>query len=457
MATVTSSVLDPNRPVLPEWTRWAWASMVERDFWKPLFDRISSLREEIEWLTVIEGVRPAMYTHVAPENLLEINTRAAKHGLVVVPIVKINQVESSYRASSSPDPFNPNKPWNYRVLIANKTVLSLILETDNIAANDEVLGQVLGYPKCCRDFFHRTWGAGQVDTTWDQYAETGNPAGPVEANLLWRWMNVRWVSHLPCSYQCAETVEIGRKTRDIVKKHGYVEEAKVIDNILSWPVRWTSVNGIAEIVGPAIKVSTRTDWAPPSDNRRFHRPGKYVKPTSDLWKDNGFSSYVGMTISHAPLLEEIKTLVPQNGAIIDLGCGNGRLLRTAKLSRSDISIGGVDINENAIRTVQSGLVGKWHASKIQDLHWVNWFNPETTVALWCPVRFTEMDDDEAQKTRAALSVYKTHLVYVYGDNLQKYPLQDWVAHAGYPVDRLTITCVNDTRDVAVGVITLSED
>lgn len=455
MATVTSSVLDFNRPVLPEWTRWAWASMVERNYWKPLFDRISLLREEVEWLTVIEGIRPAMYINVAPEKLVDINARAAALGLLAVPITQI-QRNTSYTSGSSSESFNVNAPWDYRVLIANKTVLPLIFETKDIASNNEVLGQILGYPKCCRDFFHRTWGAGQVDTTWDQYAETGESAGAVEANVLWRWMGIRWVSHLPCSYQCEATIEIGRQTRAAMKKHGYAEEVKIIDNVLSWPVRWTSVNGIAEIVGPPLKVSTRTDWVPPSHNRRFHRPGNYVKPTVELWKDNGFANYSAMVESHQPLLNEIKTLVPQNGAIIDLGCGNGRLLRTAKLNRPDISIGGVDANENAIRSAQSGLVGKWHASSIQDLQWVNWFAPETTVMLWCPCRLTEMNDDEAQKTRAALSAYKTHLVYVYGDNLRVCSLPDWVKRAGYSVDNLVVTCIDSTDNVSFGVIIFPE-
>lgn len=453
-AAITSSVLDPNRPTLPEWTRWAWASMVERDYWKPLIERVSKLREEVEWITVIEGIRPAMYVFVSPQELLDVNTRAAKHGLVVIPVTQTNRESNAYSAGSTGQAFNPNAPWQYRVLIANKSVLPLILDTENIASNNEVLGQVLGYPSCCREFFHRTWGAGQVDTTWDQYASTGQAAGPVEANMLWRWLGVRWVSHLPCSYQCEATVEMGRKTREAMKKYGYAEEVKVIDTVLSWPVRWSGVNGIAEIVGPAIKVSTRTDWAPPTDNRRFTRPGQYAKPTADLWKDNGFSSYVGMTTSHAPLLEEIKTLVPENGAIIDLGCGNGRLLRTAKLNRPDISIGGVDINENAIRTVQAGLVGKWHTSKIEDLHWTEWFAPDTTIALYCPVRLTEMSPEDAEKTRAALSSYKTHLVYVYGDNLLKHTLPEWMALAGYPIDRLVVTCSEASRETAVGVITL---
>ena len=457
MPAIATSVLDPKRPTLPEWTRWAWASMVEREYWLPLFEKVNQSVDAIEWLTVTEGLRPALYTYASAEQMMRTQARAAKHGLVVVPVDQMNRSITKYSAGTPRGDFNPQLPWEYRILVAKQEVVPLILSTPNIAKNNEILGQVLGYPKCCREFFHRTWGAGQVDTTWDQYAETGNAAGAVEANLLWRWMNIRWVSHLPCSFQCAETIERGRKTRELAKQHGFVEEAKIIDTVLSWPVEWSGVNGIAELVAPPIKVSTRTDWAPPTDQRRFKRPGTYKKPKETHWTHNGFSSNLGMLAAHGPLLSEIIATVPQNGTIIDLGCGNGRLLRTAKLHRPDITIGGVDVNEDAIQSAKSGLVGKWAVSAIQDTTtWTDLYAPETTVLLHCPVRYSEMSVDERDRALEALLRYKTHIVYAYSDNLLKHSLEEWVSMAGFPVNRLLVTCSEESRvgEVSVGTLEL---
>lgn len=454
MAVVTHSVLDPNRPVLPEWTRWAWASLVERDYWLPLFEKASAAREEIEWLTVIEGLRPAMYTFVAPDQLVNVNQRAAKHGLVVVPIAQQNRNPQHSYTSGSSGSLNLSQPWEYRVLITHPDMLPLISRTPNLAQNNEVLGEVLGYPTCCREFFHRTWGAGQVDTTWDQYASTGNADGPLEANMLWRWWSIRWVSHLPCSFQCQATIDLGRKTREIAKKHGLVEEAKIIDTILSWPVKWSGVNGIAEIVGPAIKISTRTDWAPPTDNRQFERRGRYAKPNEDLWKHNGFSSYRAMDESHKPLIDEIVALVPERGTIVDLGCGNGRLLRTAKLHRPDIRVGGVDVNAEAIQSAHASMVGGWSAAKIEDMTW-KYLITDTAVLLYSPVRLTEMSESDRTRVREALSAHPTHLVYVYGDNLQRRSLEEWVIAAGLPVDKLTVVCNETASPVAIGILHLN--
>lgn len=453
MPPVTNTVLDPNRPVLPEWTRWAWASMVEREYWKPQFERLNNLRNQIEWIALLEGIRPAVYQHVTPSDLLKRTADAAKHGLLTIPIGQINSTDA-YRAST-PETFDPSKPWEYRVIFTRAEYADKASALANAEHNYDALGELLGYPKCCREFYARTWATkpvSQVDTTWDQYATTGDANGPVEANMLWRWMGIRWVSHLPCSFQCDATVDIGRKTRDAMKKHGLIEEAKVMDMILSWPVRWSGVNGIAEIVGPCLKVSTRTDWAPPTDQRRFERAGRYSAPTREIWKHNGFTTYEAMLQLHAPIIEELKRLVPENGAALDLGCGNGRLLRTVKLYRPDIKIGGVDANADAITSVQASLVGKWDASSIQDLTWTSWFAPEQTILIHCPVRLTEMTTEEATKTRAAMAAYKTHLVYVYSDNLLKQSLAGWMDEAGYPVDKLLVICDQAATGVSLGIL-----
>jgi len=452
MPPVVSSVLDPNRPLLPEWTRWAWSSMIEREYWKPQFERLTNLRPHIEWITLLEGIRPAIFQHVAPDQLLLRTAEAAKHGILAIPIGQINTYDNYLSAKGE---FDATKPWEYRVIFTRAEHAGKAAALATAEGNHDALGELLGYPKCCREFYARTWGCtsvSQVDTTWDQYATTGDANGPVEANILWRWMNVRWVSHLPCSFQCEATVEIGRKTREAIKKHGFVEEAKIMDMILSWPTRWSGVNGIAEIVGPCLKVSTRTDWAPPTDKRRFERAGRYSAPTREIWKDNGFTTYEAMLQLHAPIIEELKRLIPENGAALDLGCGNGRLLRAVKLHRSDIKIGGVDINADAITSVQASLVGKWDASSIQDLAWTSWFTPEDTVLVHCPVRLTEMTAEEATKTRAAMAAYKKHLVYVYGDNLLKQSLEGWISEAGYSVDKLLVICDQSATGVSLGIL-----
>src|SRR5690606_6373845 len=139
-------------------------------------------------------------------------------------------------------------------------------------------------PKCCRDFFRDVWGR-YIDTTWHSACRTkeaehrvsdqkpvsleGTPgrrvsetlkvSGPPEANLLLRWIGVRAVPHLPHSFDCPKTVELGRKLIDVGRAHGYQEEMDWLLEMLSWPVEWSALHGIAVIVTPVLKISTNTD------------------------------------------------------------------------------------------------------------------------------------------------------------------------------------------------------
>ena len=65
-------------------------------------------------------------------------------------------------------------------------------------------------------------------------------------------------SHLPCSFDCKETAQIGEKNLSLLSS-----EAKDIGlEILSWPIEWSALHGVAEIKTPILKVSTRTDVTP---------------------------------------------------------------------------------------------------------------------------------------------------------------------------------------------------
>lgn len=444
------SILDPNRPVLPEWTRWAWSSMQEREYWGFLIQRAAQTYVELERIAVVKGIRSACYQTVNVNGLVQLNGWALKNNLLVVPIDQKNTTDNYQSGSSELD---PNKPIEYRVLIIRPEMLLKIQNAKNIANDNELLGEVLGYPKCCRDFFMRTWGAGQVDTTWDQYATTFNAFGPVEANILWRWKGIRWVSHLPCSFQCEATVQQGRLMRQLAKEEGFFEEAHTIDTVLSWPVKWSGVNGIAEIVSPTLKISTRTDWAPPSDNRVFERSGMYHRPTSKNWELNGFSSFAGMYNSHTTLIQNITEFVPVGSTVFDLGCGSGALLRRLKMHRSDIKIAGVDSNEEAIILAKTYGIGEWYHEKIQNLPLrMDITVPFDSVPVYSPVRLLEMNDEERTRTLEYLLKFKQHIVYVYGDHLQKTGLDGWVAQSGLPLGNLLVSIDGMSHNIAVGVI-----
>lgn len=432
-----------DRPVLPEWTRKAWASMNERGWWEPYLLAASNAWAELEKWTVVHGHRQAAWITVPVDQLLSTHQWAAAHDVILIPKAKV-PITQGY--SSASRPLMDNEPFSYRALLVRPESYS---RTQG-HVSDDMLGELLGYPTCCREAFARTWGAGQIDSTYDQYMGNSEPTadGPVEANILWRWLGIRWVSHLPCSFTCERTVELGQKYRETAMTQGYYEELVTIDTVLRWPTMWSAINGIGEIVGPCVKVSTRTDWSP--EPRLMKRQGTYAAPEPTLWSDNGFSSPEAMRQSHDPILAALREFIPKDGHVRDLGCGNGFLLKRLRIVRPDLRIGGIDIKEDAIVRAKQSLVGKWYTGRIQDLGWCPCpKTPPLTSVVISPIRLLEMTPEDAEKVRTAIHGAPQVFVYAYNDCIQTHQsLTALCKTAGLPTPGI----ISANSDVQVGVI-----
>ena len=79
------------------------------------------------------------------------------------------------------------------------------------------------------------------------------------ANILWRWLGVRAVPHLPCRFDCGETIQFAERLLLVAERAGFTDEVNWIREILSWPVEWSALHGIAEVKTPILRLSTRTD------------------------------------------------------------------------------------------------------------------------------------------------------------------------------------------------------
>jgi SAM-dependent methyltransferase len=142
--------------------------------------------------------------------------------------------------------------------------------------------------------------------------------------------------------------------RDVGVRAGFGDEMAWVGEILSWPVEWSALHGIAEIRLPILKISARTD----ATGRRYvvRRPGTsypdegasglrfpYRAPTSvaaaarlvalrpagPSWRyaDNGFASEASMDRAQAPVVELAARAIGDGGNVLDLGCGNAMLLK----------------------------------------------------------------------------------------------------------------------------------
>lgn len=250
---------------LPEFTRLSWVSDAAREVWDPRLQRITLAWLELEWRSVVDQQRRCGVTMVSAVGLVDRAGDWARHGLSGMPLEIVGQNPEDVTVANR---VGSGEPSIYRVVVgAPDSVRAFRNAWD--AGNDEEMGRLLGYPACCVEFSRRVCEVeGLTDTTWPMALSTVKPengtqcievAGPPEANILWRWIGVRPVPHLPCRFDCQASVELGRRFIAAGRQAGFGEEMDWLLEILSWPLEWSALHGIAEIKTPVLKVSTRTD------------------------------------------------------------------------------------------------------------------------------------------------------------------------------------------------------
>jgi hypothetical protein len=250
---------------LHDFTRTSWASERAREVWQPRIERIVKAWLDIEWRAVLAGVRACSVRPMWLTDFVSEAPRWAEAGLASLPL----DLEGT--GSTVAEKLRLDRPFRVRVLIGRVSELVAFKGAWD-RADQEVIGSMLGYPPCCREFFRDVWvEEGMVDPTWPMAMATGGAQqqdrmveidGPAQANILWRWMGVRAVPHLPCRCDCAASAKLADQMLAVGREAGFDEEVDWMLQILSWPLEWSALHGIAVIKTPVLKITTMTDATP---------------------------------------------------------------------------------------------------------------------------------------------------------------------------------------------------
>lgn len=429
---------------LPEWTRVIWNSQAIRNNWEQRVNRVSRAFADIERKTVTAGIKPSCLINLSPEEISQLMMDLAGTDYVVVPLSKTNPA-STYQSSGAG--YDPKRPLQYRAAITR-----LDLAADWKAAwavsDNRRIGQLLGFPSCCVDFFEKYWVEEKMlDTSWAM-SQTGTE-GPRECNILWRWVGVRAVSHLPCSFNCAGTYQIARQNIEFGRTIGYDQEMDWLEEILDWPVQWNALHGIAEIKTPILKISTRTDATADNvivDRQGFSYPADGISGVKfpyqnrartvitktnafrrsllleNQWLDNGFSSFEAMEHSHQILLAALEPLKNSQFSIIDFGCGNAELLKSVQATVSEQAVPhGVELDADRFSRIKFNFPQQtdnfWQGNMFDQAAWCD---GHYDVAVVMPGRLLETDASQAQAFVNWLNTHVNQVVfYAYGDWVQR--------------------------------------
>lgn len=453
--------------VLPDFTRISWVSDKARATWEPRIQRIGHAWSEMEWRSVVSGLRRCALTSVPADRLIARSAEWAIGGLSTMPVAMSGTAPGYASTSVAP---RAGEPFEYRVAVGGLSDVAELKQAID-AGDDGTMGRLLGFPACCITFFRRVWvTSGCVDTTW-QMASNGavaseegrlievDPRAPFQANILWRWMGVRAVPHLPCSFSCPHTVDFANLLMSSGRDLGFGSEMEWMEEILNWPASWSALHGIAQVKTPVLKVSTRTDatgheFVVRRPGRRMpdeaaaglvfpfrtpERPGvthsvafrrgleapiaTSAVPPSWYASDNGFNTAMAMDEAHRPIVELVHTTIGETGTVLDLGCGNGALLKKICGPRPNLIPFGMDLDVTKLehaRLLQPAFAENFVAGSMFDGIPLDGDTVHSVVLLM-PGRLLEVDEAWAAQLRSWLQGHFQHLlVYAYGDWLTKH-------------------------------------
>lgn len=258
---------------LHDFTRSTWVSERAQAIWQPRIDRVAACWLQLELLSVVTGLRRCTHTIISAKNLEALTTKMSDQGLVVEIMESLGNFHSTYAATTSTD--KPiNEPANYSIVIGTPDDAALFREAWT-QRNQTNLGLLLGYPTCCTAFFDKVWyGERLIDVTWPMAYNTIGDTQDVShehvcvidelphANVMLRWLGIRAVPHLPCRFDCRETINHAEQFIALGRNAGYIEEMDWLVEMLSWPIQWSALHGIAEIKTPVVKIATTTDATP---------------------------------------------------------------------------------------------------------------------------------------------------------------------------------------------------
>ena len=251
---------------LHAFTRLSWVSDRARAVWEPRMNQITKAWTEVEWLAVAFGIYPCHMVTVSLEDFVDRAGEWAKRGLSALPlgIEDLSEIPNAGVAVN----LDQGKRFLFRVILGVPTDVSTFKCAWD-ADDNSTIGRLLGYPTCCLDFFRRVYGEqGLMDGTWQMAETTAAPlkevhsieiTAPPEVNPVWHFMGIRTISHSPCRFDCKESTLLGKKLVAVGRENGYAREMDWLLEILSWPLEWSALHGIAEIKTPLLKVCTRTD------------------------------------------------------------------------------------------------------------------------------------------------------------------------------------------------------
>ena len=206
-----------------------------------------SITKSLDILYVIEGVKPCARILIFEEDANNIagflNQNKLSNTMSDFKVLKQASQSEFYSDKSikiSKD--SAEKGYFIFYVSKNKEVAEKAKAAE--ARNNHIeLGLLLGYPKCCCEFFGKSFNDKNTDLTLKILENSDGYEFSFYANIAARHFDVNLLSHFPHSFGCIPSIEIAKKNLKIINRHSH-QLAALFSGILQGAVVYSNNEGI---------------------------------------------------------------------------------------------------------------------------------------------------------------------------------------------------------------------
>jgi len=250
------------------YTSHNWKSTQSRDAWSDWFARMGQAKSEAEWRSVLDDDtdRKAAIIHINNQNREGWLNRVGENDLYYREI-RYSEPYGGFAHEFSPTERNDPNRITYSVIAENPDIADKMKQAElemSGAERHDVVGELLGFPDCCRNFFANDWMSEGIRDPMYEISCNTESAEKIDddptsvlvkdpnagTNIMWRYFGISFITHMPCSWECEESIKLARNRYRIMTENGFDNEADRINEWLQQPFDWSGYHGQAHIQNP---------------------------------------------------------------------------------------------------------------------------------------------------------------------------------------------------------------
>ena len=206
-----------------------------------------SITKSLEVLYVIEGIKPCARILVFEDELDKIpnflNENKIESSISDFKVIKQNTQSEFYSDKSVKIQKNAAEKGYFFVYLAKNEETAEKAKSMEQNQNHKELGLLLGYPKCCCEFFEKNFNEKNTDLTLKILENSNGYGFPFYTNVAARHFDVSLLSHFPHNFECNPSIEIAKNNLKVIQKYSK-EFAVMFSGILHSVVIYTMEEGI---------------------------------------------------------------------------------------------------------------------------------------------------------------------------------------------------------------------